>query len=333
MRVGPLETNGSVNGIERLVDPGLLRLLLAITETRGFANAAQVLGVTQPSVSQQVKRIEQFVGRPLFRRTRRGAELTADGEAVIIYARAMLGLTSDLRQRLDRLDAGVEVATAMSEDFCRTALPTVLRLFVLDHPHVRLRIVSGTYETLTAAIENRTVDFAIMRRYDRFPDAEPLFHDQLAWFGGLGLRLPVADPIPLVVPLPPNPTRSTILDCLRAAGRSSIIRFESIGVAGMEMALGAHLGVCAGPRGMALLGVAPLPDGHGLPPLPRVEFVMVRAGRALSDAAHAFARVLADAARSRFELESHPIIERGIGFGTQDAEGSRSRREMLRTPL
>ena len=263
-----------------------------------------MLGVTQPSVSQQVKRIEHHVGRPLFRRTRRGVNLTADGEAVIIYARAMLGLTKDLKQRLGHLANGVEVAAGMSEDFCRIALPSVLRLFVLDHSNVRVRILSGTYDTLTTAIENRTVDFAIMRRYDRFPDAEPIFRDEMAWFGGFGLRLPVSDPVPLAVPLAPNPSRSTTIDCLRAAGRRSFIRFESVGFAGVEMAIGANLGVCAGSRSMLVHNAAPLPDGHGLPSLPPVEFVMVRAGPLLSDIARAFIEVLKEAARSRFDLAS-----------------------------
>lgn len=296
--------NGTASGIDRLVDPGLIRLLLAIAETGRFAAAAASLGVTQPSVSQQVKRIETYVGRPLFRRTRRGVNLTADGEAVIVYARAMLGLTEDLKQRLDCLAEGSEIAAGMSEDFCRTALPSVLRLFVLDHANVRVRIVSGTYETLTAAIENRTVDFVIMRRYDRFPDAELLFRDEMVWVGGLGMRLPIADPIPLVVPLAPNQSRSAVLDCLRAAGRRSVIRFESVGIAGVEMAIGAGLGVCAGPRSMRLIDIVPLPDGHGLPSLPPVDFVIVRANASLSDLGRAFAEVLKEAARHRFKLAS-----------------------------
>ena len=289
-------------GVDRLVDPGMIRLLLAIAESGRFAAAAAALGVSQPSVSQQVKKIERCVGRSLFRRTRRGVELTTDGQAVIVYARAMHGLTNDLKAQIGRLVDGVEVAAGMSEDFCRTALSSVLRLFVLDHPRVRVRILSGTYETLTTAIESRSVDFAIMRRYDRFPDAEHLFRDELTWFGGLDLALPIADPVPLVLPLAPNPSRNTVVECLRASGRSSVIRFESIGIAGMEMALGAGLGVCAGPRSMALLNVAPLADRHGLPALPHVDFVLVRAAPALSDVAHAFSAVLREAAQSRFRI-------------------------------
>ncbi len=288
--------------VEKLVDPAVIRLLLTIAETGRFAAAAAALGVTPPSISQQVRRIEEFVGRPLFRRNRRGVELTSDGEAVILYAKAMLGITAGLRDRLSRTAEGNEIAAGMSEDFCRTALPSVLRLFVLQHPGVRIRIISGTYDTLSAALEKRTVDFAIIRRYDRFPDAELVYSEELAWFGGLGLRLPIADAVPLVLPIAPNPSRSTVIDCLRAAGRGFTVQFESIGIAGMEMALGAGLGVCAGPRFMRLLGAGPLPSRHGLPQLPRVDFVMVRAGSALSDAARAFADVLTQAARTRFSL-------------------------------
>ena len=291
-----------VSDVEKLVDPAVIRLLLTIAETGRFAAAAAILGVTPSSVSQQVRRVEEFVGRSLFRRNRRGVELTSDGEAVIIYAKAMLGLTVELRNRLAESAEGGEVAAGMSEDFCRTALPSVLRLFVLEHRGVRIRILSGTYDTLSAALEQRTVDFAIMRRYERFPDAELVYSDELAWIGGLGLKLPIADPVPLVMPIAPNPSRSTVIDCLRAAGRHFSLQFESIGIAGMEMALGADLGVCAGPRHMPLLGARPLPAGHGLPRLPPVDFVMVRARPVLSDVARAFADVLVEAARTRFSF-------------------------------
>ena len=289
-------------GIDRLVDAGLIRLLLTIANTGRFAAAADQLGITQPSVSQQVKRIETLVGRPLFHRARRGVRLTADGEAVIVYAGAMLGLTEDLKHRLSSLEKGSEVIVGMSEDFCRTGLATVLRLFVLDHAHVRVKVFSGTYQTLALAIENRTVDFVVMRRYHRFPEAEFLFRDEMAWYGGAGLRLPIVDPVPLVLPLPPSPARETVIECLRAAGRKSVIRFESIGMAGMEMAISSNLGVCAGPQSMVLLDIKPLPYGHNLPSLPQVDFVIVRAGASFSDLGRAFANVMIEAARQRFKL-------------------------------
>ena len=73
------------------------------------------------------------------------------------------------------------------------------------------------------------------------------------------------------------------------------------------MAIGANLGVCAGPRGMRLLNAAPLAEGHGLPSLPQVDYVIVRAGPALSDLGQAFAEVLKQAARRRFRLADDPF--------------------------
>ena len=54
--------------IERLISYDQMRLVLAIVEARSFSGAAAALGVSQPSISQQVKRIERAAGRTLFHR-------------------------------------------------------------------------------------------------------------------------------------------------------------------------------------------------------------------------------------------------------------------------
>ena len=115
--------------------------------------------------------------------------------------------------------------------------------------------------------------------------------------------LPVIDRVPLVVPIAPNPARDVLIETLRSVGRSWRIRFESVGLAGVEAALCAGLGVCVGPRSMQFLGAAALPDGHGLPLLPDVEFVMVGPDPARTDPVlRAFAQVLRRATSIRFEL-------------------------------
>ena len=87
--------------VNRLVRGKQFKLLTAIVETKSFGKAALVLGVTQPSVSQHVKRLETIVGHPLFRRSSKGAELTAHGEALIMYVRAIQVLTEDLQRYFD----------------------------------------------------------------------------------------------------------------------------------------------------------------------------------------------------------------------------------------
>lgn len=261
--------------VDALLQGEALGLLLTLAESRSFQDAASRLGVSQASVSQQVQRLERLAGKPLFRRDRRGLQITREGEAVVAYARAVSEMAVDLQRQLGTVQPTTSISVGMSEDFLRTSLPSVLALFMRQHPQIDLRLVSGTYQTIGDAIRDQSVDFAVTRRHGNFPNTASLWKDRLRWNGQSGLRLPVQDPVPLVLPMAPNPARDIILDTLRAAGRTWRVHFESFGIAGVEAALEAGLGVCAGPSRMRLLGAEPLQAGHGLPNLPDVEFVMI----------------------------------------------------------
>ena len=286
--------------LDQLVNHDQMRLLLAIVEARSFSGAAARLGVSQPAVSQQVKRVERAVGRTLFRRGAGGVELTGDGEAVVVYVRAMLTLAEDLRRHLRQSETPVRISVGMSEDFCRTALPSVLWLFMRDHPQVQLRVVSGPYDILSEAIGSRAVDLAVMRRSTVARHATLLWSDRQVWGGRADLALPVADPVPLVLPVAPNPVRDTLFDVLRAHHRAWRVVFEGASMIGIEAALQAGLGVCAGPSSMPLTGFTRFDERCGLPQLPDVDYVLLEPEPEAGEAVIAFTEVLRQAAAWRF---------------------------------
>src|SRR5215475_9577610 len=72
------------------LDPEQLRSFLAVAQSLSFTQAAQRLGIRQPTVSQHVRKLEEAVGRPLFVRDTRSVTLTADGEAMAGFARSIL---------------------------------------------------------------------------------------------------------------------------------------------------------------------------------------------------------------------------------------------------
>jgi DNA-binding transcriptional LysR family regulator len=76
-----------------------LRYFLAVAETLHFGRAATKLGMAQPPLSQQIKRLEELVGAPLFERTTRGVRLTPAGAMLRERATATLSrLADDLEQ-------------------------------------------------------------------------------------------------------------------------------------------------------------------------------------------------------------------------------------------
>lgn len=298
---------------EQLIDGTQIRVLLKIVETGSFSAAAAALDVTQPSISQHVRRVEAAIGRPLFRRKKSGVELTRDGDAAIIYARAMVGLSKELKERLARNAGHIKISVGMSEDFCRTALPSVLGLFAREHKHVELRVISGSYSALLDAIDEEQVDIAVLRRNARFPEMTHLWSEDLVWVGRDDLDLPVNDPVPLCTPID-NPARDAAIATLKQAGRRWRIAFESNSLASIEAALQARLGVACWTRSMRYYGVAHLGAESGLPPLPKVDFVMHGPPSDADPVSRAFAAVLRASAESGYELNIQAIPYKEIGI-------------------
>ncbi len=73
-----------------MYEPEQLRTLVAVAETLSFTRAAALLDVGQSTVSQHVRKLEDAVGRALFLRDTRTVTLTADGEAMVSFARSIL---------------------------------------------------------------------------------------------------------------------------------------------------------------------------------------------------------------------------------------------------
>ncbi len=72
-----------------------LRYFLAVAETLHFTKAAQRLGIAQPPLSQQIRKLETLLGSPLFLRTTRGVKLTPAGEWLVERARGTLQKVHD----------------------------------------------------------------------------------------------------------------------------------------------------------------------------------------------------------------------------------------------
>src|SRR5690348_406524 len=74
----------------------LLRTLIAVVDLRSFTKAAQSLGVTQPAVSAQIKRLQLLLDCELFDKSAPGVSLTSSGELLVNYARRILSLNDQI---------------------------------------------------------------------------------------------------------------------------------------------------------------------------------------------------------------------------------------------
>ena len=142
-----------------------LRVFTEVARHLSFARAAEVLHLTPPAVTMQVKDLEGHVGLPLFERTGRQVALTTAGEYMLVYARKVLATLKDAEDaaaRLKQVEAGQLTIGMVST--AKYFLPRLLAEFQREHPGVELRLAVGNREQLVKMLHNNEVDIAVMGR-------------------------------------------------------------------------------------------------------------------------------------------------------------------------
>lgn len=147
------------------VDGRLLVLFCTLAEELHFARAAARLFMTQPPLTQQIKRLEAIVGVPLFVRTTRSVKLTPAGE--IMYERARkIAADTQLMLRQARRTARGETGSlviGITPSAASSPLVSALSHYRDAHPEVRIDLREMNSVEMEPALRSRAVDVALMR--------------------------------------------------------------------------------------------------------------------------------------------------------------------------
>ena len=140
-----------------------LRYFVAVAEEGSFSRAAGKVRVAQPSLSQQIRKLEAEVGQPLFDRLPRSVVLTEAGRCLIDYARQILASIGDARRCVDELKGEVagRVAVGAIPTIAPYVLPELVVTFQEHYPEVTLEIVEDVTEGITRRIEAGELDVAL----------------------------------------------------------------------------------------------------------------------------------------------------------------------------
>ena len=264
-----------------VLDPVLLQTFLAIAQTRNFTRTAERLGLRQSTVSQHIRKLEEETRRRLFVRDTHSVTMTADGEAMIEFARGILAAN----ERAERYFAGSQLRGRLrfgaSEDFAASLLPEVLRDFVRTHPLVEFELTVGLSGELNEKLGRGELDLVCGKRRPGDDRGRLVWRDRLAWVCGDLRRLDPSTPVPLILYSPPSITREIALAALERRGRPWRIVCTSGSLSGLRAAALAGLGVTVFSKGLIPIDLAEMPSGHGLPDLGAVEFVLLSTSRTM----------------------------------------------------
>ena len=171
-----------------------LRYFLAVAREENMTRAAELLHVTQPTLSRTMRALEEELGKKLFTRHSFHISLTEEGLLLRDRAEDLVTMADKIEQEFLSLDdiTGGELYFGLAESYQIRYLARTLRTLKNSYPGLRYHITSGDTEQVTEKLDKGLLDFAVLcdepdpRKYNSV-----LFPEGDIW----GMILPEDDPL------------------------------------------------------------------------------------------------------------------------------------------
>ncbi len=232
-----------------------LQCFIAVLEEGGFKRATARLGITQPALSYQIKRLEEELGVQVFHRGPGGITPTEAGRVLLDHAQRVIAAVRDAHQAVRELSDGVtgEVGIGTMKCIGTYFLPQVLWEMRAKHPMVRPRILYRNSDELLDALLANKLDVVVVA--DPPPDDRLenrlLFEERISLVSGPGHpffgrpRVTAADlkDVEFVALSPQTTTGGLILDYLAAQGLAPVPALTTDNIETMKRLVEAGMGV------------------------------------------------------------------------------------------
>jgi DNA-binding transcriptional LysR family regulator len=259
-----------------MFDPVLLKTFLAVAETRSFTGAGVQLGLSQPTVSQHVRKLEDAAGRTLVSRDTRDVRLTDNGDAMAGFARTILAAHASAFSYFSGSAMKGRLRFGAGDDLAITQLPRILRHFRQLYPQINLELTVTQTGTLYRRLKAGQLDLIFVKEN---PNEEStgvrVSRDTMVWVGHEKTVIEPNQPVPVVAYQAPSVSREIAIQALEAAGRTWRITCNSREVSGLLAAVRAGLGVAVFPHSLIPEDLVKVTNRFGLPVLGDVDFILL----------------------------------------------------------
>jgi DNA-binding transcriptional LysR family regulator len=205
--------------MHRDIDTALVRAFVAVVETGSVTGAAALLNLTQAAVSQQLKRLEELFGTPLFERHHKRLSLRPNGERLLSYAQRLIALNDETWGAMSAPVYEGEVRLGVPHDIVGPHLPPILRRFDQAWPRVRVSLQCSTTPRLLELLRKGDIDLTLTTEQRCGANGEILLEDELVWAGASNGAAHRRDPLPLSLGDEKCAFRAVVLKVLRDVGR------------------------------------------------------------------------------------------------------------------
>ena len=143
---------------------GYLATFRLVVQRGSFSAAADVLGISQPAVSLQVRQLEQFLQARLIERTGRGVKATAAGLALLLHGERIELAVSEALQSVNDCQQTVSgtITLGTGATACIHLLPSLLQNLREQHPMLAVGVTTGNTLGITRAVEENRLDLGLV---------------------------------------------------------------------------------------------------------------------------------------------------------------------------
>jgi DNA-binding transcriptional LysR family regulator len=258
----------------RDVDTAALRCFVTAVRAGSMGRAAEVLGRTQPAISQQVRRLEDILDCSLLRRSARGVVVTPEGEAFLPLAERILALNDEaqahVRSRAGR--GGGRRRIGLLEDIAASGLQMALADFAHVHPELELDVTVADGDAMRDAYRTGKLDLVLSDSLLVGQTPRKRRTCPLVWAAAPAFDPSAREPLPH-----PCEWRVRTVQALDRCRRRWRAAFESGSLIAIQAAVRAGVGIATLLPGNVEAGIVVLdPRACGLPAPPRVELALYR---------------------------------------------------------
>jgi DNA-binding transcriptional LysR family regulator len=251
-----------------------LRAFVSVADTRSFTAAGAALAAAQSTISIRIRKLEQRLNRRLMERNSREVILTPIGADFLDDARMILQKHDEAAMRAMGVQKKRSCEIAITDHAAGALLPRILSSLSRERSDRQLLVTVGTSNELFKAFARGQFDIVIGRDGEVGSDARIVLTDKLSWTASRAFSWDKREPLPFVSLAAPCSIRDIALLALSSKGISWRSVFVGTGVAAIQAAVSAGLGIaCLETRNIPsdcrLLGLR-----SGLPALPRTQIVM-----------------------------------------------------------
>lgn len=148
-----------------------LETFVAVCETKNFTKAGEILGLTQPAVSHQIKKLEEELNAPVFLRKKGEIILSEEGEIALLYVKRMRALCEKMREKIKNAKTNIcKIRIGITHTQESGLMIEALSRIALKDDNITITFITDTIKNLYAMLENFEIDMAIIEEKPTNPD-------------------------------------------------------------------------------------------------------------------------------------------------------------------